>query len=47
MYGNPDASDKRVRDVANKANALGFIMQKEEDYQSETVQLKTARDYKF
>ena len=31
------ASDKKVRDVAAKANALGFIMQKEEDYNSEAV----------
>ena len=37
LYGDMTASDKKVRDVASKANALGFIMQKEEDYNSEKV----------
>ena len=26
LYGDMSASDKKVRDVAAKANALGFIM---------------------
>ena len=40
------ASDKKVRDVASKANALGFIMQKEEDYNSEKVQQKAVKELK-
>ena len=40
LYGDMSASDKKIRDVAAKANALGFIMQKEEDYNSEAVQEK-------
>ena len=45
LFGAPDASDQRVREVAVQANALGFIMQKEEDFTSEVVQEKVVAEY--
>ena len=43
LFGKPDALDLDVRTVANQANAMGFIMQNDDDVSSLTVQsrLKT------
>ena len=46
LFGDLDASDKRVREVAVQANALGFIMQKEEDFNATSVQEKVIFEFK-
>lgn len=40
LYGNEDASDQRVREVAEMANALAFIESNIEDLNQEEVQEK-------
>ena len=37
LFGDLNANDKHVREVAVKANALQFIMANEEDVTSESV----------
>lgn len=39
-FGDLDATDARVLEVAIQANALGFIMQNDEDYTNPNIQLK-------
>ena len=39
-FGDLDATDQRVLEVAIQANALGFIMQNDEDYSNPNIQLK-------
>lgn len=43
MFGDLNADDSRVKEVAVQANALGFIMQSDEDFCSPSVQ-KRVRD---
>jgi len=38
LFGNQGASDKRIREVAVMANALGFIQQNDQDLSSKSVQ---------
>ena len=40
MFGDQHASDPRVREVAVQANALGFIMQNDDDVNAKPVQDK-------
>ena len=37
MYGNLEANDPEIRTVATQANAMGFIMQNEDDLGSASV----------
>ena len=37
-FGNLDATDEQVRTVATQANAMGFIMQNDDDVSSAAVQ---------
>lgn len=37
LFGDLEANDARVREVAVNANALGFIMQNDEDFASISV----------
>ena len=37
LFGKPAGSDVEVRNVASQANAMGFIMQSEEDVSSAAV----------
>lgn len=39
-FGDLEASDARVLEVAIQANALAFIMQNDEDYTNPNIQLK-------
>jgi subfamily B ATP-binding cassette protein MsbA len=40
LFGALHAEDARVKEVAIQANALGFIMQNDEDYSSLPVQTR-------
>ena len=44
-YGNLEAQDHEIRNVANQANAMGFIMQSEEDVTSPEVQARLRQEY--
>ena len=39
-FGDLEATDGRVLEVAIQANALAFIMQNDEDYTNPNIQLK-------
>ena len=45
LYGNPDADDAKVRQVAQMANALQFIESNIEDLEKDDVQKEIARRY--
>ena len=38
LFGNLDATDPEIRTVATQANAMGFIMQNDDDVSSPAVQ---------
>lgn len=38
LFGNLDATDHEIRTVATQANAMGFIMQNDDDVSSPAVQ---------
>lgn len=44
-YGNEDASDERVREVASIANALQFIESNIEDLEKEEVKTKVISEF--
>lgn len=46
LYGNEDASDQRVREVAEMANALAFIESNIEDLNKEEVQEKIENEFR-
>ena len=46
MFGDLTASDVRIREAAVQANALGFIMQNDEDVNSKSVQTRIMAEYK-
>ena len=45
QFGEPNSSDARVLEVAIQANALGFIMQNDEDYNAPTVIQKVTETF--
>lgn len=45
LFGNPRAQDQDVRKVATQANAMGFIMQNDEDTTSVQVQQRIQQEY--
>jgi len=45
LYGNPDADDAKVRQVAQMANALQFIESNIEDLEKDDVQKEIARRF--
>lgn len=45
LFGNLSAKDIEVRTVAAQANAMGFIMQSEEDMASPEVQARLRREF--
>ena len=46
MFGDLKATDPRIREAAVQANALGFIMQNDEDVNSKSVQTKILQEYR-
>lgn len=40
LYGDQSASDQKVREISIKTNSLPFIMQTEEDFNSQQVRTK-------
>ena len=46
MFGDLSATDPRIREAAVLANALGFIMQNDEDVNSKSVQTKILQEYR-
>ena len=45
LFGKPSAKDHEVRTVATQANAMGFIMQNDDDVSSITVQNKLKTEF--
>lgn len=46
LFGKPSAEDHEIRTVATQANAMGFIMQNDDDVSSVSVQAKLNETYK-
>ena len=46
LFGNLTATDTEVRQVAQQANAMGFIMQNDEDHNSVEVQARLKSDFR-
>jgi ABC-type multidrug transport system fused ATPase/permease subunit len=46
-FGALDAVDKRVLEVAIQANALGFIMQNDEDFNQPAVKKRISDTFKM
>jgi hypothetical protein len=45
LFGDQSASDQRIREVSIQANALPFIMQSDDDFNSKQVQARVSKDY--
>lgn len=45
LFGDLTADDARIREAAVQANALGFIMQSDEDFSSPTVQARAREQF--
>lgn len=45
LYGNQEASDEKIKEVCEMANAIGFIEQSAEDLDNEDVQARIKTEY--
>jgi hypothetical protein len=45
MFGNLKAKDPEIRTCATQANAMGFIMQSEDDVSSQAVQARLRNEF--
>ena len=45
LYGKQDASDDKIREVAEMANAIGFIEQSGEDIKNDKVKAKIEMEF--
>ena len=45
LYGNKDASDEKIKEACELANAIGFIEQSAEDLDNEDVQARINTEF--